>query len=141
MENSSSPTLVLGRHALIDLSGCNPDLLTDYAYIRKTLNRVAQLAKVTVIGLVDRHFEPQGYTAILVLEESHLSIHTWPEHSYASLDLYSCNLATDFQAVQTFLARRFQAAKTTFTLLERGCSRPTMVPMATVPSSPVYPLT
>jgi S-adenosylmethionine decarboxylase proenzyme len=140
MENISPPNLVLGRHALIDLSGCNPDTLTDYAYIRKTLTQAARLAKVTVVGMVDRHFKPQGYTAILVLEESHLSIHTWPEYNYVSLDLYSCNLETDFQAVQAFLAKRFQADRSEFTLLERGCSRATIAPMASMPSGIAYPL-
>lgn len=125
MEETIPPSnLVLGRHALIDLSGCNPAIIRDDARIRSILIQAAHLAKVTVVNTVDRHFMPEGYTAILVLEESHLSLHTWPEYNYISIDLYSCNLQTDFQGVKAFLADQFQATTTTFTLVERGCLPP-----------------
>jgi len=68
---------------------------------------------------VEHFFTPQGYTLVLVLEESHLSVHTWPEYCYASIDLYSCNLETDFEAVKEFLANEFEARFTEFVVLER----------------------
>ena len=71
---------------------------------------------------MDHRFTPEGYTAVLMLEESHLAIHTWPENNYASIDLYSCNLQTNFQAVADFLVNEFQATVTALTFLERGYS-------------------
>ncbi len=122
MDNTLYPQAILGKHAIIDLSNCNAETLQDYELIKSLLAQAADIAKVTIIGTMDRYFTPHGYTAVLVLEESHLSIHTWPEFNYVSIDLYSCNLETNFQAVTDFLSDGFQAKKTQFTLLERGYS-------------------
>lgn len=119
MENES-PNIVLGHHAIIDLSGCSSEIINDHKLVYDILVQTAQIAKVTVVGSLDRSFTPQGYTAILVLEESHLSIHTWPEYNHVSIDLYSCNLQTDFHAIKDFLVEKFQAVITKFTLLKRG---------------------
>jgi S-adenosylmethionine decarboxylase proenzyme len=122
MEKLPRPDRMLGKHAIIDLSGCNPKIIRNCQFIHDTLVRVAEMAGLTILGIMDHRFTPQGYTAVLMLEESHLSIHTWPEYNYASIDLYSCNLQTDFQGVTDFLATEFQAARTRFTFLERGYS-------------------
>lgn len=110
---------VIGKHAIIDLSGCDPEIIRCRSQILTILKRAAQVARVTVVGQVEHHFSPEGYSAVLVLEESHLSIHTWPEHNYVSLDLYSCNLDTDFAAVEAFLAEKFRAQWVVSKLLER----------------------
>lgn len=120
MEKSLQPDRMLGKHAIIDLSGCNSEIIRNCKFIHDTLVEAADIARLTVLGIMDHRFTPEGYTAVLMLEESHLSIHTWPEYNYASIDLYSCNLQTDFQAVIDFLANEFQATVTGFTFLERG---------------------
>ena len=120
MGNVPEPDVILGKHAIIDLSGCNPELIGNNAFIQETLYHAAQIANITIVGELERHFEPTGYTAILLLEESHLSIHTWPEYNYISVDLYSCNLDTDFEAVKNFLVTRLGAEKAIFTLIDRG---------------------
>ncbi len=122
MEKLLQPGRMLGKHAIIDLSGCNSEIIRNCQLIRNTLIKAAEMARLTIIGIMDHRFTPEGYTAVLMLEESHLSIHTWPEYDYASIDLYSCNLRTDFQVVTDFLANEFQAKVTGFTFLERGCS-------------------
>lgn len=120
MINTQSPDVLLGRHAIIDLSGCNPQTMRSHSLIRDILYQAAQVAKLTVVGCMDHRFEPFGYSAVLILEESHLSIHTWPEHNYASVDLYSCNLDTDMRAIKDYLAEQLQASDTAFTILDRG---------------------
>jgi len=120
MEKSLQPNRMLGKHAIIDLSGCNSEIIRNCKFIHDTLVEAADIARLTVLGIMDHRFAPEGYTAVLMLEESHLSIHTWPEYNYASIDLYSCNLQTDFQAVIDFLTNEFQATVTRFTFLERG---------------------
>ena len=120
MGNVPEPDVILGKHAIIDLSGCNPELIGNNAFIQEILCQAAQIANITIVGELERHFEPSGYTAILLLEESHLSIHTWPEYNYVSVDLYSCNLDTDFEAVKNFLVDRLGAEKNVFTLIDRG---------------------
>ncbi len=122
MRNIPQPNVVLGKHAIIDLSGCDSEIAKNSGLVRDILVQAAQVANVTVVGSIDHYFKPEGYTAVLVLEESHLSIHTWPEYNYVSIDLYSCNLQTDFEAVKDFLAEKFKAAVTKFTILNRGFS-------------------
>lgn len=122
MEKLLQPDMMLGKHAIIDLSGCNSEIIRNSRLIHDILIKAAEIANLTIIGIMDHRFTPEGYTAVLMLEESHLSIHTWPEYNYASIDLYSCNLQTDFQAVTDFLTNKFQATVTGFTFLERGCS-------------------
>ena len=58
--------------------------------MRCTLNRAAKLANATVLNLISNKFEPQGVTAIALLAESHLSIHTWPEERYSAVDIFTC---------------------------------------------------
>ena len=120
MENAPEPDVILGRHAILDLSGCNPEIIGNNALVQEILCDAAQIAKITIVGDLERHFEPNGYTAILLLEESHLSIHTWPEYNYVSVDLYSCNPDTDFEAVKDFLVERLGSERISYRLLKRG---------------------
>ena len=110
---------VIGKHAIIDLSGCDPTIIQNPDLINDILHRAARLAKVTVVGRQDHYFSPVGYSVVLVLEESHLSVHTWPEYNYISKDLFSCNLETDFKAVHDFLVEQFRSQLAQFTLLDR----------------------
>ena len=91
-----------GKHLLLELYGCNRDKLNDELYLRCKLNSAAKLAKASVLNIVSNKFEPYGVTAIALLAESHLSIHTWPESKYSAIDIFTCgknmkpNLASQF---------------------------------------------
>ena len=78
------------KHLLLDLYGCDFEKLNDESFLRCTLNRAAKLAKATVLNLISNKFEPQGVTAIALLAESHISIHTWPESNYSAVDIFTC---------------------------------------------------
>ena len=78
------------KHLLLELYGCNYEKLDDESFVRCTLNNAAKLAKAKVLNLISNKFEPQGVTAIALLAESHLSIHTWPESLYAAVDIFTC---------------------------------------------------
>ena len=77
-------------HFLLELYRCDYEKLNDESFLRCTLNRAAKLAKATVLNLISNKFEPQGVTAIALLAESHLSIHTWPEAKYSAVDIFTC---------------------------------------------------
>ena len=91
-----------GNHLLLELYGCNKEKLNDELYLRCQLNSAAKLAKASVLNIVSNKFEPFGVTAIALLAESHLSIHTWPESQYSAIDIFTCgrnmkpNLASQF---------------------------------------------
>tara|TARA_B100000614_G_scaffold185253_1_gene166066 strand:+ start:800 stop:1234 length:435 start_codon:yes stop_codon:yes gene_type:complete len=78
------------KHLLLELYRCDYDKLNDESFLRCTLNRAAKLAQATVLNLISNKFEPQGVTAIALLAESHISIHTWPESNYSAVDIFTC---------------------------------------------------
>ena len=78
------------KHLLLELYRCDKEKLNDESFLRCTLNRAAKLAKATVLNLISNKFEPQGVTAIALLAESHISIHTWPESNYSAVDIFTC---------------------------------------------------
>ena len=91
-----------GKHLLLELYGCNSDKLNDEIFLRCKIDNASKLARASVLSLVSNKFEPFGVTAIALLAESHLSIHTWPESQYAAIDIFTCgknmlpNLASQF---------------------------------------------
>jgi S-adenosylmethionine decarboxylase proenzyme len=80
---------VLARHLLLDLYGVDPALLDDVAALEEALLAAARAARCTVFGTVKHAFEPQGASVVALVGESHLSLHTWPEHAYAAADIFT----------------------------------------------------
>jgi len=91
----------LGRHVLADLQGVDAQLLVDAPMIESLLTRAAQAAGATPIFAKFHHFGAgQGVTGVLLLAESHISIHTWPEHGFAAVDAFMCGSAYPELAVE-----------------------------------------
>ena len=78
------------KHLLLELYRCDYAKLNYESFLRCTLNNAAKLANATVLDLISNKFEPQGVTAIALLAESHISIHTWPESNYSAVDIFTC---------------------------------------------------
>ncbi len=85
----------LGRHILVELYGCNPKLLNDVVHIEKSMEEAAAKANATLINSTFHHFSPYGVSGVVVIEESHFAIHTWPEYQFASVDLFTCGPGVD----------------------------------------------
>ena len=88
--NNEKQLLYKSKHLLLELYGCDFEKLNDESFLRCTINYAAKLANAKVLNLISNKFEPQGVTAIALLSESHLSIHTWPESSYSAVDIFTC---------------------------------------------------
>ncbi len=80
----------LGRHFIIEMFDCDRGALDDLEAIETAIERGAIRMGATVCGKVFHHFAPRGVTGVLVISESHISIHTWPEHGYAAVDIFTC---------------------------------------------------
>ena len=78
------------KHLLLELYRCDYEKLNDESFLRCSLNNAAKLANAKVLHLISNKFDPQGVTAIALLAESHLSIHTWPESYYSAVDIFTC---------------------------------------------------
>ena len=88
--NDEKKLVYKSKHFLLELYRCDYEKLNDESFLRCTLNNAAKLANATVLNLISNKFEPQGVTAIALLAESHLSIHTWPEAHYSAVDIFTC---------------------------------------------------
>ncbi|MGE5530221.1 MAG: adenosylmethionine decarboxylase [Patescibacteria group bacterium] len=80
----------VGAHVLADFWGCQPEKLDDAGLLMQALRHSARMARMTILGEEAHKFEPQGFTAMLLLAESHISIHTYPEKGYAAIDVFTC---------------------------------------------------
>ena len=80
----------LGRHIILELFTDDRELLNDEKRIMAMLEKAAEEGNVTVVGRTSATFNPHGVTAVLLLAESHISIHTWPEYGYAAVDIFTC---------------------------------------------------
>ena len=78
------------KHFLLELYKCDFEKLNDESFLRYVLNNAAKYANATVLNLISNKFEPHGVTAIALLAESHISIHTWPESHYSAVDIFTC---------------------------------------------------
>jgi len=80
----------LGRHILVEYYGCSKEILTDAARLEEVVVKAAKDAGATVLNSTFHHFSPVGTSGVVVIQESHLAIHTWPEFQYAAVDLFTC---------------------------------------------------
>ncbi len=113
----------LGRHIVCELSGCDPQALSDVDGIHAMMISAAKAARATIMESAFHRFEPQGVSGTVILAESHLSIHTWPEKGYAAMDFYTCGDHTDpWMACQT-AADALQARSLLTTEFKRGIEK------------------
>ena len=125
-------TAPVGTHCILELHGCPRELLDDVLFVRDSVGQAAKHGMSTLLDLTSHKFEPQGVTAIGLLAESHLSIHTWPEHNYAAADIFTCgDDATPKQAC-AYLVRRFVAEDHSLVVLRRGRGIPDRLPATNV---------
>lgn len=110
----------LGRHILVEYSDCDSNVINDVAAIEKAMIEAAQNAGATVINSSFHHFSPWGVSGVVVIQESHLAIHTWPEYKYAAVDLFTCGETVNPWVSFEHLKKIFQAGKTSAVEMNRG---------------------
>lgn len=110
----------LGNHILVEFSGCSPEIMNDVAAIEKGMVDAAETAGATVINSTFHHFSPYGVSGVVVIQESHLAIHTWPEYGYAAVDLFTCGDQVDAWLSFDYLKDIFQAKNYSAIEMKRG---------------------
>jgi len=108
-----------GRHLLVEYIGCNKSLLNDIPQIQNLMEQAAVAANCKVVASVFHPFKPQGVSGVVVIEESHLSIHTWPEHNYAAVDFFTCGQGKP-EAAHEVLLVGLQASNYELIHVDRG---------------------
>lgn len=109
----------LGQHVIIELWGCN-DSINDAEKVRTAMVKAVEAANATLLSLNVHTFSPHGVTGVAVLSESHLSIHSWPEHGYVAADVFTCGNTTRPRAAAEVLKKAFGASFCDLRELTRG---------------------
>jgi S-adenosylmethionine decarboxylase len=110
----------VGFHCILELYDCSKTLLNDADFVRQSLRDAATQAKATLLNEVLHQFEPQGITALALLSESHISIHTWPEVGYAAVDVFTCGHHTDPEEACKHMVKAFGAGRHLMKKLRRN---------------------
>ena len=108
------------KHFLLELYRCDREKLNDESFLRCTFNKAAKLANATVLNLISNKFEPQGVTAIALLAESHISIHTWPESNYSAVDIFTCGQNMMPELASQYLIESLLAKEHSLRVIERN---------------------
>jgi len=120
------------KHLLLELYRCDREKLNDESFLRCILNRAAKLANATVLNLISNKFEPQGVTAIALLAESHMSIHTWPESNYSAVDIFTCGQNMIPELASQYLIDSLNVEEHSLRVIERNPSLEVLKHMRTV---------
>ena len=104
---------------MLELYRCDCEKLNDESFLRCILSRASKLANATVLNLISNKFEPQGVTAIALLAESHISIHTWPESNYSAVDIFTCGQNMLPELASQYLLEALKAEEHSLRVIER----------------------
>ena len=110
----------LGTHILIDYFDCDSNVINSKELVSAALLDAARLSNATIVTDVFHTFNPHGISGVVVIAESHIAIHTWPEYACAAVDIFSCGDKMKPEVIEGFLKDVFQAKTSESRLIERG---------------------
>ena len=110
----------LGSHLLVELYGCDPDSLKREDCVASAMRTAAVESKATVVDQSFHEFRPYGVSGAVIIQESHYTIHTWPEHEYAAVDLFYCGGTVLVHRAVEVLQERFKPTRIKFLVVRRG---------------------
>lgn len=110
----------LGTHLLVELRDCNPEILKDLNKVKDALVSAAKEARATIIDVSFHEFNPFGISGMVVIAESHLSIHTWPEYGYAAVDIFTCGDIIKPEVAASYLIACFECRNPSIVEMKRG---------------------
>ena len=110
----------LGRHLLVELNDCNREVLNDLDLLRDAMLTAAIKCGAVILGDSFHRFSPQGVSGVVVIAESHLSVHTWPEYGYAAVDVFTCGTTVNPQTAAEVLIEKLGSKNHSLTEIPRG---------------------
>jgi S-adenosylmethionine decarboxylase len=112
--------LTLCQHTLLEYHGCDRSLVKHADQVRSIFLEAVRLGRGTIVTDVFHTFSPFGVSGVVVIAESHVTVHTWPEHGYAAVDIFSCSQHLDRVAIRRFLKDAFHATEVRQKTVRRG---------------------
>lgn len=110
---------VFGKHIYGNLYGCDSSLLSDVEYLKKVVTEAAARGNMTLLDVKSWRIDP-GVSVVGVILESHITIHTWPEHSFATVDVYSCGEHTKPEVAFEFIVKALKARRYEYEVSDRS---------------------
>ena len=110
----------LGNHLIIELYDCQLEAINDAKSVEACLIEAVRLSGAKMVQSVIHKFNPHGISGVIVIEESHFSVHTWPEYGYCALDIFTCGEEIDYYSALHYLKEEFQAKNLSVTEMKRG---------------------
>ncbi len=110
----------LGNHIIVEFYNCDKGILNDVDLITKIMNEASLMSGATVVGSHFHTYSPHGVSGVVIIAESHLSVHTWPEYGYAAVDIFTCGNTINNDIAFAHLKEGFKAQNTSTMEMKRG---------------------
>ena len=110
----------LGWQTIVDLYDCQSAFMGDVDWIRSVMLELATIVEATVVTETFHQFSPHGISGVVVISESHIAIHTWPEHNYVAIDIFSCVKSLANRNAVEFLVSKFESKNSAVKNFTRG---------------------
>lgn len=110
----------IGHHYIVEASGCDPKIISSVEKVQQILVKTAEISGVQVWSVSINRFPPNGVSGVIVISESHISTHTWPEFGYVALDFYTCGSEIDPEKAVFYAVEAFGASTSHITEITRG---------------------
>jgi len=110
----------VGHHYIAEASGCDPEIIGSVEKVQQILIKAAEIAGAHVWAVSISRFPPNGVSGVVVISESHISTHTWPEYGYGALDIYTCGNSGDPEKAIMYAVEAFGASSSHITEITRG---------------------
>jgi len=114
----------LGTHVIAEFYNCDVDIIKDVKKVEEAMVGAANATNATIVDVIFHSFNPYGVSGVIVIAESHLAIHTWPEYSFASVDIYTCGEEVKPWKAYEFLEKAFKAQNISVMEMKRGIMKP-----------------
>ncbi|OHX65010.1 adenosylmethionine decarboxylase [Flammeovirga pacifica] len=112
--------IFLGKQLLGELYACSSEFLNDPEKMKAIMEEAALFANATIVQSVFHHFSPHGVSGVVVIQESHFAVHTWPEHHFVSVDFYTCGSTAFPEKAMKYLVKKLNAETFDIQEVNRG---------------------
>ena len=133
LEEQKLDKVNLGQHVLAEFFECDSNVLNNPELVEKYMLEAALECGATIVNKCFHLFAPHGVSGVVIISESHLAIHTWPEFGYAAVDLFTCGSKCDPKVAYEFLKTKFNSKNASFSELKRGILSPETLKVAQEP--------
>ena len=111
---------ILGRHLIVEYAECDRSLLNNKSLLEQYMNEAVRESGATIVRSVFHRYAPQGVSGVVVIAESHISIHTWPEYGYAAVDFFTCGETADPYKSYEYMKKMLKCREASVNELRRG---------------------